>query len=154
MYKELSSLTQENDEIRKENARIKEEYELIKTDMEVLKERMDSLEKGKRKLNVVLTGMEVEVHRPEDLRPVMEEFIEQRLEVKTSVKTAINLESKTCLISFKQLYDKISCHAQKRDTKIECRVVKNDSIYITVKGEEKRNRRTTSISAYQVDGEL
>ncbi|KAK9693646.1 hypothetical protein QE152_g34056 [Popillia japonica] len=105
----------ENEEIRTENARIKAEYESIKTNMEVLKKRMDSLEKEKRMLNVVLTGMDLEAHQSEDLQQIVEEFIEQKLEVKASVKTATKLGRKTCLISFRQLDDKVKVLKNKKD---------------------------------------
>lgn len=125
-YKELTILRKENEEIRTENARIKAEYESIKTNMEVLKKRMDSLEKEKRMLNVVLTGMDLEAHQSEDLQQIMEEFIEQKLEVKASVKTATKLGRKTCLISFRQLDDKVKVLKNKS----KLRNIKSAKIYI------------------------
>ncbi|KAI4467852.1 hypothetical protein MML48_2g00014220 [Holotrichia oblita] len=125
-YKELGILRKENEGVRKENARIKEEYALIKTNMEVLKERLVFLEKEKRKLNVVLTGIDIDFYQPEDLKSKMEEFIEHKLKVKTSVKTAIKLGSRTCLISFNQLDDKIKILKNKS----KLRYIKKARIYM------------------------
>lgn len=124
--KELSTLRKENEQLRNENKEIKREYELIKTDIGVLKEKIEFMEKGKRRMNVIVTGMDMEAYRTEELQPIMEDFIEKKLEVKTSIETATKIGGKTCLLSFKHFEDKVKVLKNKSKLK----KIKSEKIYI------------------------
>lgn len=97
---ELKGIKMENEEIKKQNQE-------LKVALEAVNKKLESIERDKRRNNIVVQGVTINDTKPEVLVERMKDFIEGHVGVKVSVKNARKLGNKTCLVELENRKDKM-----------------------------------------------
>jgi predicted RNase H-like nuclease (RuvC/YqgF family) len=126
-------LWQEKQELKKENKELKEKFSEIS-------DKVEWLEKQKRKNNIVMQGLKIDIKDAKILKEAIENIIKKELELDIAVKTVQKIGEKTCLIELEKEEDKENIMKNKYKLKYK----ENDKIYINndeTKKERERGRQ-------------
>ncbi|CAG9831565.1 unnamed protein product [Diabrotica balteata] len=89
--KEIRQLRQNNVTFREENTKLKKVVFQIE-------ERIESLEKVKRRKNIVIQGLNIDTNVPETLKHEIKKFMQIELTVDVQIEKVVKLEEKVCLV--------------------------------------------------------
>lgn len=92
--------------LKLENAKLKNENKEIREELEEVKLTVERLDKERRKNNVVINGLKIDVEDKTTLKSYIEKFMEQKLGVLLQLRETHRLGEKTCLITMKNENDK------------------------------------------------
>lgn len=106
MKNEIKKLREENEKILMENQVINAENKNIRQKNRELEDRLEMLEREKRKNNVIINGMKMDVEDKKVLKEVMENMFEKEMQIKVDVKAAHKLGERTCLIELEKEREK------------------------------------------------
>ncbi|KAI4466575.1 hypothetical protein MML48_2g00000184 [Holotrichia oblita] len=95
---QVMKLQKENENFKKENVVIREENRKIKEELQSIRISMDSLEKERKKNNIVITGLDTDTKEPQQLIATTKSFIRDNLEIEVEIKKALELKEKVWLI--------------------------------------------------------
>lgn len=116
---EMKKLKEENEDLRKEN-------ESIKAELTEIKQNMESIDKEKRKNNIVLSGLKMDTNNQADLKKDMENFFQTNLQLGINVRNAIKIGENRCLIQLNNGDDKQAV----MNNKYKLKYKRNEKIFL------------------------
>lgn len=123
--RELKEQWREN---RESMENIKEEINKIKQadqrekqgmiiNMDGIERRLEKIEKKKTRNNLIVTGLNTEGQKEDQLKETMRVMLERELGVKTEIGRAVRINNQKCLIEMKEWRDKLSILTEKNRLK-------------------------------------
>lgn len=103
---EIKRLTRENEELKEENVIIRKENKEIKDEIKQQRRFMNIYEKDRKKTNIVLSGLSMDMEDPGSLTKAIENIIKKYLELDIKVKNAKKIGNQTCLVELNNVDEK------------------------------------------------
>lgn len=145
MRKELEDSNNETrtlrDAITAINQKWEQKYEEMENKFQKLEKRMENLEKEKRKNNIVVTGMNIDV-KDEVVEKKMEEWLNTELGVETKVKEVKRITQNKILVSMENFDKKLGILRSK--TKLKGKKIYIDSDLTSQERDIQRKLRQTA----------
>lgn len=116
---EILKLKVENENTKKENAELKKEINMIN-------EKIDTMERERRKKNVIVQGLTINSTDQNTLKDTMNTFVKKELDIDINVRSARKLGQKTCLLELDNIDEKYRV----MQNKSKLRNIRTERIYI------------------------
>ncbi|KAF2900768.1 hypothetical protein ILUMI_05421 [Ignelater luminosus] len=117
--KEIRPLKIVKEETKKEN-------EILKNEIKKMTIRLETIDREKRKNNVVIQGLGIDTTNVKEIKEEMKSFIEKQLGVDLEIKNAKKVGNKTCLLELGSSTEKQEIMKNKGKLKS----IRNERIYI------------------------
>lgn len=148
--REMERIGAENKRLREEIRELKEENREMQERFTEVNRKVDLLEREKRKKNIVIQGMNMEMIETNVLRETVERMIRKDMELEVQIRKAYKMGEKTCLIEFEKEEDK----EKVMKNKYKLRENRNGKIYINndeTKKEREKGKQMRKIAKEQRD---
>lgn len=106
LRKEQKEYREEVKELRRENGSLREENTRLKSKIEGVEEKIEKMERDGRRNNMVIQGIKVNTDNQNLLKEMVEDFMENTLRVKISVRNARRINDHICLVELNNATDK------------------------------------------------
>lgn len=95
---EVTKIREENKQIMLENQNLQTENKVMKTKMNEMSDRIEWLEQEKRKNNVVMSGLKINMDDRKILQKTVENILSKDLQIQVKVTSTRKIGGKICLI--------------------------------------------------------
>ncbi|XP_045474913.1 uncharacterized protein PF11_0207-like [Harmonia axyridis] len=104
-------------ELRKESENIKGENEKLKAEMKLLQAKLESMDRDKRRNNIVISGLVMRDVQQDSLESEMKNFFKKNLELDPKLKTTKKIGVKTYIVELESEYEKFKVMKNKSKLK-------------------------------------